>query len=95
MRVFDTYYFNIIDKVRFKDTKPYVDKMLKDLGLSYTDVDFMLYEVVQDKIPEICKKMPNLKKYYFYNKTDNDYGISSVTKDWQAGNVHADKEDWG
>ena len=95
MRVFDTYYFNIIDKVRFKDTKPYVDKMLKDLGLSYTDVDFMLYEVVQDKIPEICKKMPNLKKYYFYDKTDNNYGISSVTKDWQAGNVHANKEDWG
>ena len=32
MRVFDTYYFNIADKVSFQETKPYLDQMLSELG---------------------------------------------------------------
>ena len=40
MRVFDTFIYNIVDKVKFKDTKPYIDileKITSEIELSLND----------------------------------------------------------
>lgn len=97
MRVFDTYYFNIIEKVSFKDTKPYLDHMLEELGYSYRDISFMLWGSNRDDVTDkVLTKLPSLKKYYFMegDSGSKDYGVTSFRENWQDGNVRADREDW-
>ena len=36
MRVFDIYWFNIADKVKFKDTQPYLKNMLPEYGFTWS-----------------------------------------------------------
>lgn len=93
MRVFDTYYFNIIEKTSFKDTKPYLENMLGELGYSYKNIAFLLYDVPsnRDLIEKVKTRLPALEKYYFVS---DDYGFTSFSTDWRNGKIYAQKDDW-
>lgn len=96
MRVFDTYYFNIIDKVSYKETKPYLEQMLKEQGFSYKNISFMLYDIRTETMEKVFSKLPTLKKYAFTEdgRGGLSYGITSIRENWKNGEVHADEEDW-
>ena len=98
MRVFDCYGFNIIDKVAFKETRPYLDKMLSELGYGYKNLMFSLEGSIYRTalVDKVLAKYPALQKYFFY---DNTFGvkepyISSITENWREGKIYADREDW-
>lgn len=90
MRVFDTYYYNIIDKVRYKETKPYLEKMLQELGLSYRQLAFMLSDLRENVNEKVFLKYPELKKYeYVENKHGlSSYGMTSVRENWAKGECY-------
>lgn len=101
-RIFDRYSFNIIDKVAFKETFDFVNKMLHETGFSYKEVLFYgcLYgKTIKDKI---LKKYPLLEKYIFNEKIDikapkidfSECSLTSVGDEWENGKIYADKEDW-
>lgn len=99
MRVFDSYIYNIIDKVKYKDTKKYVDAMFDELGLKYKEVGFGMNCGYVDKVIE---KYPMLEKYCCFedeSNTDKERDffnkiLTSYTKEWVSGKIYADKEDW-
>ena len=96
MRVFDIYSYNLIDIVKFKDTKPYIDNMLRELGLNYNNVFFEINEFIT-KTEDVLKKYPKLEKY---KKKDTQctyeekFFLTSLTTEWTKGKLYADKEDW-
>lgn len=96
MRVFDTYYFNIIDKVSFKGTKPYLEQMLEEQGFSYKNLSFMAYNIDRERSEKVFDKLPAMKKYEFMEDGSGmaSYGVTSIRENWMSGEVHADKEDW-
>lgn len=96
MRVFDTYYFNIIEKADFKSTKPYLEQMLDEQGFSYNNISFMLYNINKETVKKVLDKLPALEKYEFMEDGSGipDYGVTSIGENWMSGKVHADKEDW-
>lgn len=94
MRIFDSYEFNIIDKVKFKDTKPYLDKMLAETGFSYTGIAFTIYDLNDDARQKTVEMFPKLRKYAYLDKVLRQYGLMSYKADWADGNIYADKEDW-
>lgn len=99
MRVFDWYYYNIADKVRFKDTKTYVEKMLEELGKSYTQLGFSV-EIDKQKKPELFQTIldnyPNLEKYAYPTNEylEDKQEITSFSKNWDEGQIYAEKDDW-
>ncbi|MDE7362431.1 MAG: hypothetical protein K2N38_10915 [Oscillospiraceae bacterium] len=93
MRVFDSYFFNIIEKVSFGETKPYLEKMLSDLRFSYQNIAFMLYGVRNDAQKKALEKLPSLGKYSFSVDRD-EYGLCSYSTNWREGEFYADKADW-
>lgn len=66
VRVFDSYGFNIIDKVRFGQTKPYLEKMLSELGYTYSNLGFSLQSHIDTPLCEkVIQKFPSLQKYNY------------------------------
>lgn len=96
MRVFDIYWFNIADKVKFKDTQPYLKNMLAELGLSWSDLDFAASIVDDDPMTEkILKNFPRLKKYYHPVEIGEiSATICSYTENWFSGELFCDKSDY-
>lgn len=96
MRVFDTYYYNIIDKVNFKETKPYLEQMLKEQGYSYKNIAFMMDDFRKEPLEKVLSKLPSLQKYEFMEDKHGiaDYGITSIRENWSEGEIYADEEDW-
>lgn len=94
MRVFDKYSFNIADRVKFKDTKRYLDDMLADLGLSYRNVSFT-FESFLTKLDKITEKYPGLERYRYTDPFSNgeDF-LTSLTPQWTDGEIYAAQEDW-
>lgn len=94
-RVFDIYGFNIIDKVIFKETKPYLEQMLAGVGYSYKNLGFSLEGFIFD-YDKVLTKYPSLQKYFFYDdsKGVTQPYISSISENWREGIIHADREDW-
>lgn len=92
MRVFDSYYFNIIDKVSFGETMPYLEKMLSELGISYKGIGFDLYDLTDEAGPKAVEMFPALAKYTFSEK---GYGLMSYTENWREGEIYADPADIG
>ena len=97
MRVFDTYIFNIAPEIKIKDTKAHLDKMLGDLGLTYKKVGFSIGSYLT-KIPVVVERNPKLKKYQYpakqgLERPDWDW-LSSLSPEWDKGNIYADREDW-
>ena len=65
MRVFDIYWFNIADKVKFKDTQPYLKNMLAEYGFTWSDLAFSAQNASDDSvIARIQQKFPKLEKYF-------------------------------
>lgn len=96
MRVFDTYFFNIADKVNFAKTKPYLEKMLTDLGFAYKNIGFTLYDLREETQKKALAKIPQLEKYKFYLNDGSGYhewGFTSCSENWREGDIHADKAD--
>ncbi len=96
MKIFKTYYFNIIEKMDFKDTKPYLDKMFSEIGLAYKNISFLLSAISNDVCQKAIAKFPQLEKYSFYDNSTGlpVYGLTSFTANWQNGEIHAEKEDY-
>ena len=93
MRVFDTYRFNIADKVKFKDTQPYLKNMLEELGFSWSNLAFSADSVSSDPvIAKTLEKFPKLKKYF--HSTENGPMICSYTENRFSGELFADKSDY-
>ena len=101
MRVFETYSFNIAPKIKIKDTKMYIDKMLLDLGITYNNVGFSIDGYITGT-DVIADKYPNLKKYLYPTKEAIRYSewrgpmdfFTSLSPKWEQGNIYADREDW-
>lgn len=100
VRVFDYYIFNVIDKVRFGQTKPYLEKMLSELGYTYSNIRFSLHDYAfYPQNEKVLQKFPSLKKYTYID--DDRRYISSHSKDRHYGKhyadhgkYYADPEDW-
>lgn len=95
MRVFETFFYNIANRVSFGKTKPYLEKMLQETGLSYKDTAFMLYDL-QEKVPKkAVASVPELRKYEFAKGGPNGpvYGLSSIRENWHSGEIFAAQDD--
>lgn len=93
MRVFDSYFFNIINKVKFKDTKVYLDDMLAKLGLSYQEVSFTFKRFLTT-LDKVMEKYPNLEKYLYNYFAYREDVLTTLTPEWSQGEIYADREDW-
>lgn len=64
MRVFQNIFFDLGDRVLFKDTLPYVEDVLKRNGFAYDGMAFMM-SVSSDKqlFKQLLEKYPQLDKY--------------------------------
>ena len=93
MRVFDIYWFNIADKVKFKDTQPYLKNMLAEFGFTWSDLAFSAQNASDDSvIARIQQKFPKLEKYFRSTK----YGstLCSYTDNRFNGELFAEKSDY-
>nr|MCR5122803.1 hypothetical protein [Ruminococcus sp.] len=97
MRVFDRYYFNIADRVKFADDKQYIENMLSELGLCYKRLAFGLevMEFDEEKVKRAMERFPSLEKYFFDAKTGGCYtpGLTSLTSDVSGEKLFADPAD--
>ncbi len=93
MRVFDKYSFNIIDKVKFKDTKQYLDDMLANMGLRYNNISFTFRSFITS-IDKVTEKYPELDKYRYGYQYNGKEVLTSLTPNWADGEIYADMKDW-
>ena len=88
MRVFNIYRFNIADKVKFKDAQSYIQNMLAELGLGWSDLAFAASTVSGDRtISNVLEKLPKLKKYF--KSAEDEPMICSYTENWSSGEIFA------
>lgn len=92
MRVFDIYEYNVADRVKFRETKKYIDKMLADLGLKYDEISFTIENFIT-KIGTIEEKYPKLAGYRYYYEPTRSNVLTSLTPEWKQGKVYAKTED--
>lgn len=102
MRVFDVYSYNL-KHIRFKDNKDYFEKLLSDLGMSYTDIGFCFHSGYEDSgCQKAVDKFPGLNKYkrYYaeselYDGSLPEWQLSSVSIN-ESGtiNAHIDRKDF-
>ena len=97
MRVFDSYTYNVIDKVKFNKTKAYIDNMLAELGLSYQNIGFKLQ---CGPMSQAIEKYPALSKYYHLEDENASEGqlytnqlLTSFSKNWHKGELYVEEED--
>lgn len=97
MRVFDSYSYNIIEKVIYKDTKKYIDRMLEELGLCYQNIGF---SVEYGPVEKVVEKYPVLAKYRCLKdetrpaaRQDVDELLTSYSRNWSKGEIYADAKD--
>ncbi len=96
MRIFDTYLYNIADKVSFGQTTPYLEQMLEELGYSYSRLGFSLHTVNHSEVFEkMLQQFPMLQKYYYTEDFDGSAEpyLSSFSEDWRNGAIHAERGD--
>lgn len=90
MRIFDTFRFNIADRVTFAGAAAHLDRMLAETGLAAPKTAFSVYAVTPDAQKKAAERFPALAKYA--QSADMKYGLCSTT-DWQRGAVFADPAD--
>ncbi len=90
MRIFDTFWFNIADRVTFTGAAAYLGRMLAETGLSAPKTAFSVYAVTPDVQQRAAEKFPALAKYA--QAGDTSYGLCSAA-DRQRGAVFADPAD--
>lgn len=92
MRVFDHYNYNIANKVNKKDTVSYLEKMLADLGTCNKKISFNIDMVMRKDITALTEAYPALKNYLFYYEPYRSNILTSLTPDWDKGQIYADDE---
>lgn len=92
MRVFDHYCYNIADKVSRKDTVSYLEKMLADLGTCYQDISFNIDLIMRKELTDLIKAFPALGDYYFYHDPYRRKILTSLTPEWDKGQIYANDE---
>ena len=92
MRVFDHYYYNIADKVKRKDTVSYLEKMLADIGTGYKEISFDISTVMRKTPGGLIKDFPVLKDYLFHYDPYHADILTSLTPDWDKGQIYASSE---
>ncbi|MFA6308648.1 MAG: hypothetical protein WC677_02735 [Clostridia bacterium] len=91
MRVFESYSFNLKDKVKFKDTKEYIDQLLFNNNIKYDHIGFGFSYGDFDKL---LSKYPSLGKYLKHSINPFNDELSSVPLKWgDKLNLHVEKED--
>lgn len=109
MRVFQEYWFDLRERVLFKDTLDYTEAWLAREGITYRQMAFMM-EFGGEKQPEdrLLAAFPGLARYHHgtsrneytlpYDTTPYvtyDYEVSSVPKDWPGiPDIHVPPEEW-
>lgn len=93
MRVFDFYMYNIATIVSRADTVAYLENMLLNQHLSYTNVSFSISELAGKEISDLIKDYPNLFKYKFYYERNNKQILTSMTPEWNQGKIYIDHRD--
>ena len=98
MRVFDSYYYNIIDRVKYKDTKRYIDKMLGELGLCYHNIGFGMK---CGPVKKAVEKYPVLAKYRCLEDETRPAAqlytnelLTSYSRNWSKGEIYGDAGDY-
>ena len=94
MRIFDTYWFNIADRVTFAKAPAYLAQMLEETNYSAPKTAFSVYAVTPDAQKKAAAKFPALVKYA--QSADMKYGLCSTASApdaWQRGDVFADPAD--
>jgi len=97
MRVFQVYYFDLKDRVLFKDTLPFVEAWLAGQGIAYGGVAFGMQFVNWEEdrdTPRLLASFPQLEKYHRAKAEKNCSDFTSVPPNWAPGMImHALKED--
>lgn len=104
MRVFQQYYFDLKDRVLFKDTLPFVEAWLAEQGISYDGMMLAAHftNIEEDRdTPRLLAKFPGLKKYHSEKVTVHKLSpqtiysdFTSVPENWPEDmNIHVQKED--
>lgn len=96
MQVFDVYTYNL-KQIRFKDNKEYIDGLLNELGLKYTDVGFCFWSDHDgsqcDKAIKLFENLSGYKKPEYTEEGNylRGYRLSSVSEDENGRiNMHVD-----
>jgi hypothetical protein len=85
MRVYEKITYNLKD-IKFKETKGYIDGLLAELGIGYTDIAFLF---TGDSVGTICnkaiKQIPTLAPYYHicpvgakYSQSPEEHWLAST-----------------
>lgn len=99
MRVFESFIFDISDRVKFPELKAYIDNMLSELGLSCRNIGFRIHD---SSVERLMRSEPDtfapLEKY-FVPAEKNQQGtgalLTSFQEKWTEGGIYigpADKE---
>lgn len=97
MRVYEKITYNLKD-IRFKDTKEYLDGLLAELGIGYTDIAFLF---TGDSVGTICKKavkhFPALIPYYHicpagarYSQSPEEHWLASTPDGFYIDPAHTE-----
>ena len=91
MRVFRYYWFNLKDRVLFKDTLAFIEKWLAEKNIKYSGMGFILDHGNNDKISQ---KYPSIKKYIKPTPESGMGKISSISDNWDEDKkIHVEQED--
>ena len=97
MRVFDRYVFDIGDRVKFPELKPYIDNMLSELGLSYRNIGFRIHDGTVAKLMKYEPETFAPLEKYFIPETQNEQGtgalLTSFRENWTEGDIYIDPAD--
>ena len=97
MRVYEEITYNLKD-IRFKDTKEYVDSLLAELGIGYTDIAFLFLGHLNGTV---CKKaikwFPALAPYHhicpegtIYPKSPKEHWLASTPDGFYIDRAHTE-----
>lgn len=96
MKVFDTYSYNIADRVAFPEAGAYLRRMLEELGYGFEGLAFTLCLRNDKSVKTLAGCFPALQKYCgsWNFRHSTHYGATSFMVDWRQGGIYADAEDW-
>ncbi len=96
MRIFDTYFFNIADRVTFARAAAYLDGMLCETGCVPQKTAFSVYAVTPDIRQKALGAFPALAKYAQTEPRNSRYGLTSAAgtqAERQQGILYTDAAD--
>ena len=97
MRVYEEFTYNLKD-IRFKDTKEYVDSLLAELGIGYTDIAFLFLGHLNGAVcKKVIKWFPVLAPYHhicpegtIYPKSPKEHWLASTPNGFYIDRAHTE-----